>query len=604
MGIVSSKDLVKASPFIQYFGGEYFAKFLMHLLRFNELNTLYEEIGNKSGIEFIDALIDYLDIRLEFNPQDLERIPATGGFITVSNHPFGGIDGILLIKLMSMARDDQKVLANFLLKKVKPIGEYFFAVNPFENMPEAGSSVSGMKAAFDHINEGGVLSIFPAGEVSTKYNSANFIADREWLYPAIKFIRKADVPVVPIFFHGTNSRMFHWLGRIHPTLRTARLASELLNKKGKTIKVRIGNPIPVKEQHSFTDIHQYGRYLRSKTYCLDTGLEVKRFFNYSLKRKTKPEEIIAPASKEAILEEVRNLHPDFLLFDIKNYSIYCAPSEVMPNILHEIGRLREITFREVGEGTNRATDLDEFDLYYNQMFIWDRDEEKIVGAYRIGKGADIIRQFGVQGFYTQSLFRMKKGFKDTLNQSLELGRSFIVKEYQRKPLPLFLLWKGILYFLLRNPEYRYLLGPVSISNTYSEKSKELIIRYIMANFYDYKSAKHIRPRNRHKVTTLDENLNVALENLTDDIRSLDKFIGDIDEYNKGLPVLLKKYLGLNAKIIGFNVDPKFNNCLDGLIILDLFDVPQETIVSLSKEANDMSILERFYSNTETDKAKE
>jgi hypothetical protein len=276
----------------------------------------------------------------------------------------------------------------------------------------------------------------------------------------------------------------------------------------------------------------------------------------------------------------------------------------MPNILHEIGRLRELTFREVGEGTNRATDLDEFDLYYNQMFIWDRDEEKIVGAYRIGKGADIIRQFGVQGFYTQSLFRMKKGFKDTLNQSLELGRSFIVKEYQRKPLPLFLLWKGILYFLLRNPEYRYLLGPVSISNTYSDKSKELIIRYIMANFYDYQSAKHIHPRNRHKVTTRDENLNTALENMTDDIRSLDKFIGDIDEYNKGLPVLLKKYLGLNAKIIGFNVDPKFNNCLDGLIILDLFDVPQETIVSLSKEANDMSILERFYSNTETDKAKE
>jgi len=267
--------------------------------------------------------------------------------------------------------------------------------------------------------------------------------------------------------------------------------------------------------------------------------------------------------------------------------------------MNELGRLREITFREVGEGTNHATDVDEFDLYYNQLIIWDNEGQQIVGGYRVGKGNEIYDQFGIKGFYTQSLFKMKRGFVDTLRHSLELGRSFIVKEYQRKPMPLFLLWKGILYLLLKNPEYRFLMGPVSISNTYSGISKELIIRYIMANFFDYKRAAFVKPRNRFKVTTDDQHLNTALENMTPDLHSLDKFIGDIDQYNSGLPILLKKYLGLNAKIVSFNVDPKFNDCIDGLLILDIFDVPKSTIESFSKEINDVDILNRIFSITES-----
>jgi len=273
---------------------------------------------------------------------------------------------------------------------------------------------------------------------------------------------------------------------------------------------------------------------------------------------------------------------------------------MIPVVLSELGRLREITFREVGEGTNRSTDIDEFDLYYQQLIIWDNDQSKIVGGYRIGMGVDIMEQFGVRGFYTHSLFKMGNGFKSTLKQSLELGRSFIVSEYQKKPLPLFLLWKGILFFLLKNPQYRYLIGPVSISNTYSEKSKELIIRHIMANYYDYNKAALVKPRKRFKVKTDDPHLNDAMMHLTPQLSSLDKFIGDVDQYNNGLPVLLKKYLGLNAKIIAFNVDPKFNNCVDGMLVLDIFDIPRSTIDSLSKEFNDMSLLNRFYTHRETE----
>ena len=583
---------------MQYLGGEYFARLLMHLLQFNKINKLYDNISDKKGIESIDGILKYLDVTLEFDEKDLKKLPSTGSFITVSNHPYGGIDGILLIKLLSMARQDHKVIANFLLKKVEPISDFFLAVNPFENNPKAASSIGGLKTALDHLNNGGVLSFFPAGEVSTNYAS-KVITDREWLISALRFIKKAGVPVVPIYFHGSNSRLFHLLGRIHPSLRTAKLASEVMNKKGKTIKLRIGNPISVKEQDKFTDIHQLGRYLRSKTYCLDSGIEVKHFFNYSLKSQPVPQQICEPVPGDKIIAEIESLRKNHLLFTIKNYTVFCAPSNQIPSLMNELGRLREITFRDVGEGTNQTTDIDEFDLYYNQLIIWDNEGLQIVGGYRIGKGREIYDQFGIKGFYTQSLFKMKKGCVETLKQSLELGRSFIIKEYQRKPLPLFLLWKGILYFLLKNPEYRYLIGPVSISNTYSGISKELIIRYVMANYFDYKRAAFVKPRNRFKVTTNDQHLNTALENMTPDLHSLDKFIGDIDQYNHGLPVLLKKYLGLNAKIVSFNVDPKFNDCVDGLLVLDIFDVPKATIESLGKEVNDMSLLNRLFAINES-----
>ncbi len=593
MKLVKPQDLIKASPFIHYLGGEYFARILMHLLRFNKINDLYDKVSDVHGIDSINSLLEQLNVKIEIDEKDLKKLPPKGSFITVSNHPFGGIDGILLIKLLSMVRDDHKVIANFLLKKIEPISEFFLAVNPFENMPDAGSSVTGLKTAIDHLKNGGVLSIFPAGEVSTNYSS-NVITDREWLPSALRFIKKANVPVVPIYFHGSNSRLFHLLGQIHPSLRTAKLPSELLNKKNKTIKIRIGNPISVKEQERFSDIYQYGRYLRAKTYCLDSGIEVKRFFNYTLKSEPKPEAIAEPQPQTAIEKEINLLRKQNHLFTIKNYSVFCAPTAKIPFILNELGRLRELTFRDVGEGTNRSTDIDEFDLYYYQLVIWDDDEKRIVGGYRIGKGADILSQYDIRGFYTQSLFKMSPPFREILKQSLELGRSFIVKEYQRKPLPLFLLWKGILYFLLKNPEYRYLIGPVSISNTYSEKSKELIIRYIMTHHFDYQKARLVAPRNRFKVTTNDPHLNDALKHIKPDLGSIDKFIGDVDQHNSGLPALLKKYLGLNAKIIAFNVDPKFNNCVDGLLVLDIYAIPIETLESLSKEMNDLSLLDRFY----------
>jgi len=218
-------------------------------------------------------------------------------------------------------------------------------------------------------------------------------------------------------------------------------------------------------------------------------------------------------------------------------------------------------------------DIDEFDLYFNQLVIWDNKNNKIAGAYRAGRGDEIMQQFGPKGFYIQSLFNIKKEFHPILEESLELGRSFIIKEYQRKPLSLFLLWKGILYFLLKNRQYRYLIGPASISNDFTKFSQSLIVDFFKANYFDKDLAKYIIPRKRFKVK---QNPNF-----------------DNEVFIKNTPVLFRKYMQLNARLLGFNVDPKFNNCVDGLMILDIFDVPLNTLQSLSKEFEDDSILERF-----------
>ena len=481
MNLVDSEEFKKAAN-LNTVGGDSLSKLLMYVLKVNAINKVYAKFADKKGLEFIDSVIGELEVRFEISPEDLKRIPQSGPFITVSNHPFGGIDGILLIRTLGEVRPDYKVLANFMLSKIRPIEEFFFPVNPFETRKGEKSSLKGLKLALNHLQDGNCLGVFPAGEVSSYQSGLLGVADKKWQPSVVKLIKNAKVPVVPVYFDGTNSKLFHLLGLIHPLLRTIKLPSELFNKRNKVIRIRIGNPICVEEQEEFTDLNQYSRYLRAKTYALGTSLEVKKFFSPRIKEVEKVEDIIDPVDPAVVLAEVENLKKDYLLFQSKNFSVICAPSVNMPSMMTEIGRLREITFREVGEGTNRKIDIDEFDLYYNQLFIWDEEEKKIVGAYRAGKGQEILDRYGIGGFYIHTLFKIDESFSPYLGQSIELGRSFIVKEYQRKPMPLFLLWKGILYFILKHPEYRYLIGPVSISDKLSMFTKGIIIQFMRDNW--------------------------------------------------------------------------------------------------------------------------
>jgi len=594
--LIEPDEFVKAAR-LGRIGGASAAKVLMTVLRINRINKLYDEVKHHRGIDFIDALIEKLQLEYEVSEEELKKIPREGPFIIVSNHPFGGIDGMLLVKIIEPIRPDIKVMANFVLNKMEPVSKYMLPVNPFERRKEEASSIIGIKAALEHLHNGGVLGIFPAGEVSS-YNEDNFgISDREWQYPAMKMIKKARIPVVPVYFQGSNSRLFHLLGLIHPTLRTVRLPAEVFNKKHKKIRIRIGNPISVKEQDALSDISTFGRYLRARTYALGSVLEVYKFFRPRINRNRKPEPVAPPVPREEIIEEIERIRDEYSLFTSDHFDVFCTPSTEIPSIMNELGRLREITFRAVGEGTNRDIDIDEFDLYYNQLFVWDNREQKIVGAYRVGKGREILSRYGVKGFYLQSLFRMKRKFHPILRQSLELGRSFIVEEYQRKPLPLFLLWKGILYFLLKHSEYRYLIGPVSISNNFSQFSRGLIMQYIRENHFEKTLARYVKPRTKYNVPGFNVDEEIILES-TDDLNKFDRFIKEVEPNDYSMPILLKRYLKLNGRIIGFNLDPKFNDALDGLLVLDLYDVPMDTISSLSKEIKDDSILERFLAGKE------
>jgi putative hemolysin len=597
---IASKPLINESDIIKLTNikgqvGKGFISMIMSAFKYNKINEIYEKHQLEKGIDFINSVIEDTEINYELTAIDLSRVPRIGSFIMVSNHPYGGLEALILFKELQIIRNDIKAIGNFLFHKIGPLKQYIFPVNPFETLKDEKSSLNALKDALRHLEEGKPLLIFPAGEVSTYYPESSGISDRKWMKQAIKFIKKAKVPVVPVFFHGSNSLAFHALGFIHPLLRTAKIPSELLNKKNKLIKVRIGNPISVREQQEYPEIERLGRFLRTKTYLLDSNLEANKFFK-PLFSFPKFEEDILPSVNRAVLKkEVDELPDTSLLFEQSNYSVYYAPATMIPNILYELGRLREITFREIGEGTNKKTDIDEYDLYYNHLFIWDNITNSIAGAYRIGMGKDIMQQFGIKGFYIKSLFKMKKKFHPVMYEALELGRSFIVSEHQRNPLSLFLLWKGILQFLARNPDYKYLIGPVSISNRFSPLSKSLIVNYIEENHFNGHLSQYIKPKKKFKVQVSNIDTDILTEKIKD-MKHFDSVIRDIEPGNYRIPVLLKKYIELNGKIVCFNVDPKFNDALDGLLILNLYNVPADAIKMLSKELNNKELLKRFNIN--------
>lgn len=594
MKLLSDKELENTTK-LHIPEGTIIAETLLHIIKHRRLTQVYSELHDKDPILLINSLLDELDLKYDIPEEDLNNIPSKGAFITVSNHPYRGIDSMLLFKLIYGKRKDFKMMASHLLRDIKALHNIILPVNTFETDKNIKSSFSGIKEGISHLKNSCCLGILPAGEGSAQLEMSNIILDNEWQVPAIKFIKNAKVPVVPIYFHGTNSRLLHIVRKINPLLKDAALPSEIRNKKNRTVRIRIGSAISVREQSDFKDIAQYGRYLRARTYSLGSTLEPQNFFNLrSIRIKPVPEPVINPVPEKLLTEEFNKIKREYELFSLKNYSVVCVPTWVIPKIIKEIGRLRELTFREIGEGTSKSTDIDEYDLYYNHLIVWDTEANRIIGSYRIGKGKDIISIYGLKGFYISSLFRIKKDFIPVLKESLELGRSFIVKDYQKKAIPLFLLWKGIMLFLLRNQEYRYLIGPVSMSNEFSRFSKSLIVEFIRTYFFDFEKAKYIVPRKEFIVkqdNVIDRKVFIDVAEY--DISKIERIIMEIEPGYR-LPVLLRKYLEINGKIIGFNVDPKFNDCLDGLLILDLYDAPPDYYKNLSKDILDESIItERF-----------
>jgi len=584
MSLISAKDIASLLGFKRPRWLALAAGYLLlHILQLKRINDFYDKNKHLKGKEFLDKILDEIQANLVIPEDDLKRIPKEGPFITISNHPLGGLDGMLLMKIMLDKRPDFKVLSNFLLSRIEPLSEFFLPVNPFEDAKNKQSSFKGLKLALLHLRDGHPLGLFPAGEVST-YREGNIYVDKDWDEAMLKLIHRAQVPVIPIYFHARNSRVFYWLSKINPYLRTARLPSELFNKNRQSIQVRIGHPVKPEEQAQFKDHKALGEYLRKKTYLLAKPFEkppVKKKFSL-WKRPQK--RIIDPVPVEKLEKEIHELREKGkMLTKRNNYEVYLADTKEIPYIMREISRLREVTFRRIGEGTGESIDLDKYDKYYKHLFLWDDKAKKIVGAYRIGIGKEIYEERGVKGFYLSSLFRFEPEAHYILKSGLELGRAFIIPEYQLKPYPLFLLWQGIILTLLQYPEHKYLVGGVSISDKFSDFSKALMIEFMKSNYYDPFLATYIHPRKEFKVKLKDADKDFIFDKTKADLNKLDKLIDELEPNYLRLPVLIKQYIKQNAKIIGFNVDPNFNNSVDALMYIRVTDIPEKTIKPLIEE---------------------
>ncbi|MCR5709766.1 MAG: lysophospholipid acyltransferase family protein [Bacteroidales bacterium] len=601
--IINKSDIMKV---IHMRGpiGWLLASLAMWVFGFNKVNKSNDRCKEYQGSDFSAHILKDAGINYDLKPQQFNNIPQDGPFIVVANHPIGSADGMILSAVIGTMRTDFKIMTNFILTMIPSLKDSFIAVNPFSDGVSARSSMAGIRFAKEHLAAGGSLGLFPAGEVSTYQRPRNRttlkrheVEDIPWPKSMIKLIRNANVPVIPVYFEAANSKWFHFVGRIHPMLRTINLANELFNKKGKTIPMRIGKPIPPSEMAEYTDLEQFGGYLRSRVYAMEAE------FNNSNEELMKPPELVTPISlprdKKAVVKEFDRLAAaGKKLFEVADYQCYLADWAEIPIAMIELGRRREEAFRATGEGSNNAIDVDDYDKYYKHLILWDAKRKRIAGGYRLGIGTEIFEEHGgVEGFYTSSLFTYSPEFTEVLKQTIELGRSFVSIEYQKEALPLMLLLKGLMHSLMRYPDAVYFIGPVSISNSYPKFYQSLMVYYLEHKYGSTLPEKSAQPTTPFEPDYLKLNPKDLLRRKMDTFEKFDRFLMRLSDNAYRMPTLVKKYMKVNAKILCFNVDPLFNYSLDGLIILRISDYPKAEIVSMSKDVTNVyereAILNRF-----------
>jgi len=546
-------------------------------LAFHKLNAVYHDVcQNTTDDHFAAKALESLKVTVDVSDRELERIPKTGPLVVVANHPFGAIDGMILMSILHRARPDAKVMANFLLHRIRELRSMLICVDPFEGQGAAARNLGPLKQAIRHVKEGGALGCFPAGEVAHLDIHQRAIVDPQWSETIAGIVRRTGATVVPLYFHGRNSPLFQLLGMIHPRLRTVMLPRELLKKHSRTIKVKVGHPITAARLAEFPDSRRTIDYLRMRTYLQSAGLH-RRYDREAPSSFGSPETephlspIIPAVEADKLADEIAALPAGAKLVEAGDQYVYTARAHQIPLCLREIGRLREITFRGVGEGTGKPLDLDRFDETYLHLFIWQRDKREIVGAYRLGQTDVILPEHGIAGLYTSTLFDYDRNLMDQIDPALEMGRSFVRPEYQKSYAPLMNLWKGIGRFMCLNPQYVRLFGPVSISNDYNDLSRRLMVEFLMANKFARDLAALCRARHPMRRPKRKRIVKGVDSVVVKDIEEVSDIIADIEREPKGVPILLKQYLRLGAQLLGFNIDPDFGDVLDGLILIDLRD---------------------------------
>lgn len=546
---------------------------LEKILAVNQLNRMYTKILQNPVQNFFDSCLNTARINYSLNQIEIDKIPKQGSLVVVANHPFGGIEGVILGSILTKVRPDVKILGNYLLHEIEPIKDMVIPVDPFGFKHSGANNIKGLKKAIDWLKKGGALITFPSGRVSHLQWRHLEINDPQWNPHIAAIIRKTKATVQSMYFSGQNSWLFQLLGIIHPRIRTAMLPRELVNKKDQTLNVLAGKPIMWKKLQNFENDRELIKFLRIKTYFLKNKKKRIKISlpDIALKKKSASiiQELVKPVALKAIETEFRNLEPDHLLVESGKFKVYCAHALKIPNILKEIGRLREVTYRHAKEGTGKPFDLDRFDEHFEHLILWDEENKKLVGAYRVARADEIVGKFGFSGLYTSTIFEYKTELMKYLINAVELGRSFIRVEYQKTPSALALLWRGIGEFVVRNPKYYKLFGPVSISQDYHVVSQNLMVQFIQSKRWDADLSRYVNPKYPFRINNLSLSDRLAFNATLRDIDDVSMLIAQLEDDGKGVPVLLRHYLKLNARLLSFSVDVNFSNVLDGLIMVDL-----------------------------------
>ena len=529
-------------------------RFLRWLSWEHEINRFMRQHQDASAPEFVDHVLDYFDFSLSINENERENIPTEGRVVIVANHPIGTLDGLALLKLVRSVRPDVRIVANDILMQFRPLQPLLL---PVDNMSQTGYKESTTRIVDALKNDEAVI-IFPAGEVSRAGPAG--IKDARWQSGFLHFARKTNSPILPIHLGGRNSSLFYSLSTLAKPIGTLMLMREMFKQHQVTLPVRIGQLIPLAQ----FDINALSN--RDKIKLLKKHV-------YRLAKNRKPlfqtEKCIAHPEDRRILR--RELKQSQMLGETKDgKQIYLFDSFRDSAVMKELGRLREISFRKVGEGSGEKRDLDKYDHYYRHIILWDEEELEIVGSYRIAEANRIIENEGLKALYCSSLFSLSEGLTPKLEQGIELGRSFVQPKYWGKR-SLDYLWFGIGAYLRHHPKVRYMFGPVSLSNSYPQAAKDLIVHFYS---HYYSSAHPLARANAPYVLNPSEKQQMyelfAGDNLQEDFLILRE---QLDHLGVTVPTLYKQYTELcepgGIEFLDFSVDADFGYCIDGLILVDI-----------------------------------
>ena len=576
------KKLITSDDLIRYFKWSPLTKPLvalaLNIMGFRKINRLYSPSADLKNKEFTVDMLQRYNTTYDVNENELNSIPKEGPFMLVCNHPFGAIEGIILYDVIAKVRPDFKIMANFILGFIPNLKDVFFSVNPFENNPEFGGSTGGIRASLQQLAEGHGLGVFPAGEVA-RYHGHSYPEDIAWSPSIAKIVQKTKVPVIPVYFDGNNSHQFYFWARIYTKFATVRLVRELLNKRNKKIVMKIGKPILPAEVAQYETPEALSAYLKNRSYALQANIvdEKKPF------RSRVSDPIDAPFRASSLARELLAIREKSLLFTTAGFECYLADYEDIPHVMHEMGRRREEAFRAIGEGTGKSIDTDNYDTYYRHLILWDTKEQTIAGGYRIGLGNEIYAKYGARGFYVDSLFNIDPKFEPYLKETIELGRSFVSVDYQKDLLPLLLLLKGLMETIMRNPDMNYFIGPVSISSWYPKFYQSLMVYYVTTKHTNEEMSKLFHPKTPFVPNFNKCDIKVLMEKNMETVDKFDRYLMKLSNGDYRMPTLFKKYLKINSKFLCFNVDPDFNDTLDGLLLLKFTDYPKDELDMMLKD---------------------